>query len=527
MEWMAVLWLKKEGWKMKVPIKNCAIYTRKSTEEGLDQDFNSLDAQREACEAYITSQKAEGWRAISAEYNDGGFSGGNIERPALRSLLADIKAGKIQTVVVYKIDRLTRSLMDFSKLVEIFDEHGVTFVSVTQSFNTTTSMGRLTLNVLLSFAQFEREVTGERIRDKIAASKKKGMWMGGFPPIGYQRVDKKLIPHPDEQETVRYIFESFLKLKSIKALKYHLEERGYKTPNRVSKKERQYGGAIFSRGHLYRILQNPVYVGQVRHKGQIYDGQHEAIINEDLFNKVQKALNAKEANTSNAIIKSGSLLQGLLHDDDGTIYSPTYTSKKGKRYHYYISQNLLQYKNHPKGVVTRLPAHEIEKTVCKAIEGWFCDLEVMQTMFPQCDYSILNWIKESSITLMYEDIRNIVMKIVIAYETITIHINPISLVGLISKKYNVNLGQPDKTDIAISLPFKPKRVNNGAIIIHDDTLKDPLDLPSDQLKRIVKGLVWRDEHFAGQTCRAIAKRENHGENYVNRCIRESFEFLSA
>ena len=231
---------------MKPEIKNCAIYTRKSTEEGLEQDFNTLDAQRKSCEAYILSQKADGWKAVKTHYDDGGYSGGNIDRPGLQKLMQDIKAGKIQTVVVYKIDQLTRSLTDFSKLVEVFDEYGVTFVSITQSFNTTTSMGRLTLNVLLSFAQFEREVTGERIRDKIAASKKKGMWMGGHPPLGYQRVERNLEPDATERKTVEFIFNKYLQLKSVRLLAEHLLSRDMKTPQRVSKKDVVVAGKIIA-----------------------------------------------------------------------------------------------------------------------------------------------------------------------------------------------------------------------------------------------------------------------------------------
>jgi len=344
---------------MKQGIKNCAIYTRKSTDEGLDQDFNTLHAQREACEAYITSQRAEGWQALTEQYNDGGYSGGNMDRPALKKLIADIKAEKIQTVVVYKIDRLTRSLMDFSKLVEVFDEHDVTFVSVTQSFNTTTSMGRLTLNVLLSFAQFEREVTGERIRDKIAASKKKGMWMGGFPPLGYQRIDKKLVPHPEDTKTVQFIFEQYLKCGSVRLLKDIVHGRGLKTPIRTSKKGRTYGGADLSRGHLYQILRNPLYMGKVRHKGEVYDGLHDGIIDQELFDAVQIQLNTNTPVRKNGFIKSGSILKSLLYDCDGVIYSPTYTVKNSNRYSYYISQNLIQYRDHPKGTMARIPAQKI------------------------------------------------------------------------------------------------------------------------------------------------------------------------
>jgi site-specific DNA recombinase len=257
------------------PILRCAIYTRKSSEEGLDQDFNSLHAQREACTAYIASQRHEGWQAIKTHYDDGGFSGGNMERPALKQLLEDIEAGKVNAVIVYKVDRLTRSLIDFAKIIERFDKRGVSFVSVTQQFNTTSSMGRLTLNVLLSFAQFEREITSERIRDKIAASKKKGMWMGGFIPLGYDLKDRKLLINTTEAKTVQYIYHRYLELGCVRLLKEDLDRQGI-----YSKVRGQKGGCSFSRGILYRILSNPIYIGQIRHKGTCHPGQNEEIIDQ-------------------------------------------------------------------------------------------------------------------------------------------------------------------------------------------------------------------------------------------------------
>jgi DNA invertase Pin-like site-specific DNA recombinase len=267
---------------MSNKLVRCAIYTRKSSEEGLEQSFNSLDAQREACCAYVLSQKHEGWTALDDRYDDGGFSGGTMERPALQQLLSDILAGKVNTVVVYKVDRLTRSLNDFSKIIEVFDSHGVSFVSVTQAFNTTTSMGRLTLNVLLSFAQFEREVTGERIRDKVAASKKKGMWMGGAIPLGYDCVGHKLIVNPEDADTVIEIFRQYLCLGSVMKLKKHLEQEQILSKVRTSKDGNTSGGATYSRGALYHLLNNRVYIGEIVHRGQSYPGQHEAIVPQEL-----------------------------------------------------------------------------------------------------------------------------------------------------------------------------------------------------------------------------------------------------
>src|SRR6266576_3031481 len=270
--------------------RRCAIYTRKSSEEGLEQDFNSLVAQREACEAYIRSQQHEGWASARNRYDDGGFSGGNMERPALQRLLADIAAGRIDIVIVYKVDRLTRSLADFARLVEIFDAEGVSFVSVTQQFNTTSSMGRLTLNVLFSFAQFERELTGERIRDKIAASKKKGMWMGGNVPLGYDASERSLAVNPAEAETVRCIFALYRELGCVRRVKEEADRLGLSTKHSTTASGTERGGRSFSRGHLYHLLWNPIYIGEIAHKGQLYPGQHPALIDVETWTAVRDQL---------------------------------------------------------------------------------------------------------------------------------------------------------------------------------------------------------------------------------------------
>ena len=281
--------------RAKSPVQRCAVYTRKSSEEGLEQDFNSLQAQREACEAFIKSQAGEGWRLVKTAYDDGGISGGTMERPALQRLLSDIDEGRIDVVVVYKVDRLTRSLADFAKMVEIFDAHHVSFVSITQQFNTTTSMGRLTLNVLLSFAQFEREVTGERIRDKIAASKKKGMWMGGFCSLGYDIRDRRLVVNQEESKLVRHIYKRYLELGSVRLLKRDLDRRGVVSKIRVSKNGTRSGGRPFSRGALYELLANPIYIGEIRHKKVRHPGQHEAIVDRQTWEKVQRRLRDQTA----------------------------------------------------------------------------------------------------------------------------------------------------------------------------------------------------------------------------------------
>jgi site-specific DNA recombinase len=341
----------------------CAIYTRKSSEEGLEQSFNSLQAQREACESYIASQRHEGWHGIKTHYDDGGFSGGTMDRPALRRLLDDIASGKIDTVVVYKVDRLTRSLADFAKIVEAFDRQGISFVSVTQQFNTTTSMGRLTLNVLLSFAQFEREVTGERIRDKVAASKKKGMWMGGPVPLGYDLRDHHLFINPEEATIVRKIFTDYLRLGCVSELKRCLDKEGLRSKIRVSPEGHSSGGASFSRGALYSLLANRLYLGQIEHRGQVHPGQHKAIIEARIWEKVasQLAENRRCRRRRGAKHPPG-LLTGLLFDARGQRYTPTHSLKCSRRYRYYTSQAVIQGReNQP--TLRRLPAHELEQAV--------------------------------------------------------------------------------------------------------------------------------------------------------------------
>ncbi len=345
----------------------CAVYTRVSTEYRLEQEFNSLDAQREACEAYITSQKHEGWTLLPARYDDGGFSGGSMDRPALQQLLTAIRQRQVDVIVVYKVDRLTRSLADFAKLVELFDGHQVSFVSVTQSFNTTSSMGRLTLNVLLSFAQFEREVTGERIRDKIAASKKKGMRMGGPVPLGYEVKEKKLVVHEPEAKQVRLIFRRYLELKCLTALARDLRELGIVTKVARRRDGSVRGGISFTKGPLAYLLRNRAYIGEVIHKGRYYPGEQEPIVSRDLFDAVQDELSAKAHSRGAPRVNNSSLLVGLLFDDRGNRMTPTTSNKGGARYRYYASVALQQGRNDEAGSVSRVPAPDLEAVVLKAL----------------------------------------------------------------------------------------------------------------------------------------------------------------
>jgi site-specific DNA recombinase len=352
-------------------IRRCAVYTRKSTEEGLEQAFNSLHAQREACEAYIKSQAHEGWKLVKTAYDDGGLSGGSMERPALQRLLADVTSGRINVIVVYKVDRLTRSLADFARIVETLDGQGASFVSITQQFNTTTSMGRLTLNVLLSFAQFEREVTGERIRDKIAASKRKGMWMGGSLPLGYDVKNRELVVNEAEARTVREIFEAYVRAGTLSVAQNDLRQRGILSKRWTSSTGRTRGGVNFGRGALYWMLRNPVYVGQVGHKGQVYEGRQRAIVDRALWDEAQELLATKSAaRERRPITRGGRPLAGRLFDDRGNAMSPTYSvGKQGRRYAYYVSQALLQNEKERAGSLARVPAEEIERLVRKSLES--------------------------------------------------------------------------------------------------------------------------------------------------------------
>ena len=370
----------------------CAVYARKSTEEGLDMEFNSLDAQREACEAYIVSQRAEGWLSVRDGYDDGGVSGGTLERPALKRLLADVEAGKIDVVLVYKIDRLSRSMLDFLKLVEIFERHGVTFVSITQSFNTTNSMGRLMLNVLLSFAQFEREVIGERIRDKVAASRKKGMWMGGWTPLGYEVRDRKLVVHKADAERVQSIFSRFVQLKSATLLAREMVFA--RATNRY--------GHLLDKGILYKLLNNRVYIGEAVHKGVSYPGEHEAIIDRKLWDQVHAILKqSPRRRAANARAQTPALLKGLLFGPDGVAMSPTHTRKAGRLYRYYVSQSVMK-QGANACPVRQIPAAEIERIVLEQIRS------LLQT--PEIIVQTWRAVRKTDRTLAESEVRSALLE---------------------------------------------------------------------------------------------------------------------
>jgi len=380
----------------------CAVYTRKSSEQGLEQDFNSLDAQREAAEAYIKSQAHEGWRLVKTHYDDGGLSGGTLQRPALQSLLDDIRARKVDVIVVYKVDRLTRSLADFAKLVELFEAHGVSFVAVTQQFNTTTSMGRLTLNVLLSFAQFERELAGERIRDKFAASRAKGMWMGGTVPLGYEVRNRKLVINAEEADRVRLIFQRYLALGCVSALRADLEQRGVRSKQRTLTSGQVLGGASFGRGALYHLLQNRIYLGEVVHRGVAYPGEQERIVDDGLWNAVQAKLEENRVTRRRSRVETGALLGGLIFDDRGNLMSPTYSIRRGNRYRYYISRALVRGRKQDAGSHGRINAIDLERLVVEVLSRQLSRPDLMR------DASAGTWSTDTR-TLVRDSVERVVV----------------------------------------------------------------------------------------------------------------------
>jgi DNA invertase Pin-like site-specific DNA recombinase len=519
----------------------CAVYTRKSSEEGLEQDFNSLHAQREACEAFILSQKHEGWKAIDTAYDDGGFSGGSVERPALQRLLADVAAGEIDVVVVYKVDRLTRSLADFARIVEVFDKQGTSFVSVTQAFNTTSSMGRLTLNVLLSFAQFEREVTGERIRDKIAASKKKGLWMGGFVPFGYHKDGRTLTVRADEAASIRAIYAGYLDLKSVDALKEQLEKRGLRTRPRPSGSTRMAGGRPFSRGHLYRLLSNPLYAGMIEHKGQTYDGQHTAIIDRTTFDTVQATLTANShARLAKAYARDPSLLSGLLYDDSGKRLVASHTNKQGRRYRYYLSPSTLKGRRReqrapddaaPAGTVWRLPAKEIEAPVIRLLvkaltdEHWLADNLDLTEQPVAVRRAVAARARGLATQLESDDpvakrsvFLLLIEGVVLDTATITVNIKPQGVSGPIELRVTSNepLGPEESRSVALSQSFEAhRRGSETRLIIEGDEPPDP-EVDPVLVTAIAKAHRWWRELLDGQyaTFRELAAAYTTDERYV-------------
>ena len=525
----------------------CAVYTRKSSEEGLDQAFNSLDAQREACEAYIKSQGGEGWRLVRSRYDDGGISGGTMERPALQQLLSDIKARKVDTIVVYKVDRLTRSLADFAKIVEVLDAHKVSFVSVTQAFNTTTSMGRLTLNMLLSFAQFEREVTSERIRDKIAASKKKGMWMGGNVPLGYDARDRSLVINEPEADTVRTVFRLYLERESVRAVKSETDRLGLTTKIHTSQSGRAYGGSHLSRGHIYKLLGNPLYAGRIAHKGETYDGQHAPIIDHGTWEAVKVKL-AANAIREGANAAEPSLLAGLIYDERGNRFSPSFSVKKGRRYHYYVSQAVLQQRKDAVGQVGRIPAREIEDLIGARLRAFLGDPgqlidELGETLTPRHQQRLMaraeieaNRWPQTDVPTRRAFLKSVGARVTVGEENIRLTLGRDALrkalLGDSLEDVSGVDGEAQATGadtddvLTFLIPARLKRCGlEMRLVIPVGGALDLRPYPDEALiKALIRAYGWKDRLVSGEalSIHALAKEDGIDERYLSRVLRLAF-----
>lgn len=525
----------------------CAVYTRKSSEEGLEQDFNSLEAQREACEAYIRSQTHEGCRLVSERFNDGGFSGGNLDRPALKRLLEQVRESRIDIIVIYKIDRLTRSLMDFAKLADLFEQQGVSFVSVTQQFNTTTSMGRLMLNVLLSFAQFEREITGERIRDKIAASKKKGIWMGGRVPTGYDVKNRALVVNDRDAKTVRTLFNLYLELKSVRKVWAEAKRLDLKTPIRIKNNGATTGGKLFYPGNIYQLLSSPIYIGKLPHKGQIYDGNHPPLIEPSQWEAVQADIATNRVDRRyrrNA--KHPSPLSGLLYDAKGTRFTPTHTQKNnGQRYRYYVDPALTRGGALAKADLPRVPALEIEHAVRTGLARFLNDAKLLLAAFGSdvmgrsveraidkardlatdiLDATPMTWIAP---------IRSAIDKIVLREDAIVLSIRKTALRQIlldqipeqVPKSGSEPLVDREQEIFQYLIPSEIRLSRSGAmkLVIGNDPLTPAISDPL-LLKTIAKAHIWAErlKDSRAESVSDIARIENLTASYVTRVLRLGF-----
>jgi site-specific DNA recombinase len=500
----------------------CAIYTRVSTESGLDQDFNSLDAQYDAAQAYIRSQAHAGWTLVRTRYDDGGFSGGSTDRPALQQLLADIRAHRITVIVVYKVDRLTRSLADFAKLVELFDAHGVSFVSVTQQFNTTTSMGRLTLNVLLSFAQFEREVTSERIRDKIGASKRKGLWVGGVVPLGYQAKDRKITVVADEAKTVRHIFRRYLDLGSLNLLLTDLRRTGIKTKLRPLSNGRTIGGIPFTRGSLAAFLRNRFYIGEVSYKGEVFPGEQSAILDRALFDAVQSKLDRQRTNHAKSRQQSLSLLMGRIFDERGNRMTPSYAVKNAVRYRYYISAALIQGQPDKAAKLNRVPASEIEKLILRAVRKHLVGKPHNKTE------------AEGPDSLNDNELISHIARVDVKRDHLAIQLSTESEQGGAAqdRRHSTEQDEPVHCDSNVlvvpwqkTLSKRPREIIlPGSTSSHPDPRPIRAETRAKLVTAVAKGRHWLDELIAGTVTNVeqIAAREKCSIRQVNRTITLAF-----
>jgi DNA invertase Pin-like site-specific DNA recombinase len=522
----------------------CAIYTRKSSEEGLEQSFNSLDAQHEACLAYIESQRHEGWRALSTQYDDGGFSGGTMDRPALTQLLTDVEAGRVDTIVVYKVDRLTRSLADFARIVERLEAAGVAFVSVTQQFSTTSSMGRLTLNVLLSFAQFEREVTGERIRDKIAASKQKGIWMGGTVPLGYDLCDRQLMVNPREAEQVRLIYRLYLELKCVRRLKQELDRRGVVSKVRINQAGHRTGGVPFFRGALYCLLKNRLYRGEIAHRGNVYPGQHKRIVSLEVWEAVQVQLATNnQAKRTGVYAKDPSLLAGLLVDDRGHRLTPIHTVRRGKRYRYYVSQAVLNGRTGQPGSISRVPAQELEQQVFHQVEQWLAsDRTVLDQLTLPAD-DVATHARLLAGAKIWKDLRSrqpadlrafclaSIRRITVQENVLHVALSRSGLRTVLVQGQNTpttdltlsTTPEDSEDDISLRINMVLKRSTRGIrlIVPGESAMARPAQPNPTLLMAVARAQVWAEQLRSGEvtSLQAIARVNGVSDGYVGKVLR--------
>ncbi|MDP9412512.1 MAG: recombinase family protein [Pseudomonadota bacterium] len=506
----------------------CAIYTRKSSEEGLEQDFNSLHAQREACAAYILSQAGEGWALLPEHYDDGGLSGGSLERPALQRLLTDVTAGLIDIIVVYKVDRLTRSLLDFSKLVEAFEKVGTSFVSVTQSFNTTTSMGRLTLNMLLSFAQFEREVTAERIRDKIAASKAKGMWMGGTPPIGYEPKGRSLAIVEEHAEIVRGIYGRYLALGNVRLLAQALGCEGVRSPERTSGKGRKLGGGQFGRGQLYAILKNPIYVGNIVHRNHTFEGQHPAIIDRSTWHRVQEKLADHCRGQRRVRTPNTSLLAGVIVDEAGEPLVAVHACKGKVRYRYYVTRALQQGTVEKAKGGLRVPAREIEALVAEQVAAFFDDPTRLMARLPaSIPASQLREISDrcraAAVELRQRDrgpVAEIVTRVCMFDDRVEINISLDELLRILSLRAAGDIAQA----ITIAARVRLTRTGRAIRLVQPDGSTAGTSAPNAALLRLLLKARewWTTLSEGGVDISTFAREQRVTPAYMTRVVRMAF-----
>lgn len=498
---------------MTVKQLKVAVYTRKSTEYGLEQDFNSLDAQREAAEAYIKSQKSEGWVLVNQSYDDGGISGGTMERPALKQILQDVEAGRVDIIVVYKVDRLTRSLSDFARIIDRLDEAGASFVSVTQQFNTSNSMGRLTLNVLLSFAQFEREVTSERIRDKIEASRKRGMWMGGTIPLGYDIHDKKLFINKEEAKTIRAIFKVYIEKGKVREALHTINQQGFRTKKQNGQRP---GGLKFSDGHFYNILKNPLFIGKVRHNGKVFDGAHEAIIDIDTWDKVQKQIEENRVNRKiGKNFSYPSLLTGLLYTSDGERMKPSHCSKKGVRTRYYITKPTK-----PDLSPTSYPAEQIEDAIRNKLIIWLSDETEHQSpenkSCREFRMSIVEEIKNGAPHKQKENIQSLLKKIIISETKISLTIN---------RAFHLNNDQSTSENLFnIEIEVRLQKCTKHTKIIIPSGTQVIQKLDGKLISLIAKAHLWAKDLQSGkyQTMTEIANKHNVNKADLGKQVRLAY-----